>query len=77
MIELRPRRRLHLDGLLLRGAGVLKEVPFTLVLVEFDAWTRLSLASGRVERADMRTACGKAKFRRKDLTCDVYFVRAK
>ena len=59
----------------------LKEVPFTLVLVEFDGVDTLFLSRlVGVERADIRIGLAvKAKFRRKATWTvrDVYFVRAK
>ena len=59
----------------------LKEVPFTLVLVEFDGVDTLFLSRlVGVERADIRIGLPvKAKFRRKATWTvrDVYFVRAK
>ena len=59
----------------------LKEVPFTLVLVEFDGVDTLFLSRlVGVERADIRIGMPvKAKFRRKATWTvrDVYFVRAK
>ena len=58
----------------------LKEVPFTLVLVEFDGVETLFLSRLiGVERADMRIGMKvKAKFRRKATWSvrDVYFVKA-
>ena len=58
----------------------LKEVPFTLVLVEFDGVDTLFLSRlVGVERADIRVGMPvKAKFRRKATWTvrDVYFVRA-
>jgi uncharacterized OB-fold protein len=58
----------------------LKEVPFTLVLVEFDGVNTLFLSRLiGVERPDMRIGLKiKAKFRRKATWSvrDVYFVRA-
>ena len=74
------RPRSFVDGLLFRRAGVLKDVPFTLVLVEFAGVDTLFLSRLiGVERADIRIGMKvKPKFRRKATWSvrDVYFIPA-
>jgi uncharacterized OB-fold protein len=80
-IELPTQGRVHSWTICYFAAQeFLKEVPFTLVLVEFDGADTLFLSRlVGVERADIRIGLKvKAKFRRKATWSvrDVYFVRA-